>query len=95
MKTIEDLAKEYSEKTNKAYSEIIDDFKAGVEFAQRWISVKDELPENKKLCLVKIKTNNQESIEVAFYSKDTHTWYITASCYKSSEVSHFRQIFIQ
>ena len=42
MKTIEEVAKEFSEKSVWACPI---SFKAGVEFAQRWISVEDELPE--------------------------------------------------
>ena len=42
MKKIEEVAKEFSEKSVWACPI---SFKAGVEFAQRWISVEDELPE--------------------------------------------------
>ena len=47
MKTIEEAAKDYSK--SKSSAEVFrcaheTDFKAGVEFAQRWISVEDELP---------------------------------------------------
>ena len=48
MKTIEEAALEYA--NTKSSSDVfieshIKDFKAGVEFAQRWISVDDVLPE--------------------------------------------------
>ena len=48
METIEEAAKDYSK--SKSSAEVFrcaheTDFKAGVEFAQRWISVEDELPE--------------------------------------------------
>ena len=56
MKTIEEAAREYQ---TKIYEDVfeegslseqklqcINDFKAGVAFAEEWISVKDELPEN-------------------------------------------------
>ncbi len=50
MKTIEQAAQEYAEKhTLKAGADRTkreNAFKAGVEFAQRWISTEDELPEN-------------------------------------------------
>ena len=42
MKKIEEVAKEFSEKSVWACPI---SFKAGVEFAQRWISVEEELPE--------------------------------------------------
>lgn len=53
MKTIEEAAKEYSEivvlkETDASLTELKEyaqtDFKAGVEFAQRWIPVEEELP---------------------------------------------------
>ena len=52
MKTIEEVAKEFSEKS--VWSCPIS-FKAGVEFAQRWISVEDELPEIGDEIIVKLK----------------------------------------
>ena len=56
MKTIEEAAKDYSK--SKSSAEVFrcaheTDFKAGVEFAQRWISVEDELPEIGDIFLVK------------------------------------------
>lgn len=47
MKTIDEVSKEYAE--NKSSSDVFKeshekDFKAGVEFAQRWIPVEEELP---------------------------------------------------
>jgi hypothetical protein len=45
MKTIKEAAKEYAYRTDKALAEFVsEDFIAGVEFAQRWISVEEELP---------------------------------------------------
>jgi hypothetical protein len=59
MKTIEETATDYGlEYVNSKYSDIhsmsakfalaavMQDFKAGVDYAQRWISVDEELPEN-------------------------------------------------
>ena len=48
MKTIKEAAKDYSK--SKSSAEVFrcaheTDFEAGVEFAQRWISVEEELPE--------------------------------------------------
>jgi hypothetical protein len=46
MKTIEEEALEYAERTDKANAEFVaEDFKAGVTFAQRWANVKYELPD--------------------------------------------------
>ena len=58
MKTIEEAAKDYSK--SKSSAEVFrcaheTDFKAGVEFAQRWISVEDELPEIGDEIIVKLK----------------------------------------
>lgn len=63
MKTIEEAAKEYQ---TKIYEDVfeegslseqklqcINDFKAGIAFAEEWISVEDELPENDNIILVK------------------------------------------
>ena len=44
MKTIEEVAKEFSE---QGVWQCPVSFKAGIKFAQRWISVEDELPEVK------------------------------------------------
>ena len=47
MKTIEDLALEYVNSTSITFPEeaVKKAFKKGVEFAQRWISIEDELPQ--------------------------------------------------
>ena len=59
MKTVEEAAKRYA--NTKSSSDVfieshIKDFKAGVEFAQRWIPVEEELPE--KLVQVIVKFEN-------------------------------------
>jgi len=96
MKTIEEKAKEYA-KPYRGFDfseapalDVEKAFIAGVEFGQRWIN--DELPKDKKLCLVKIQTGIHENIEVAFYTKKTNTWSVIANCYKSSNVTHWRPI---
>lgn len=66
MKTIDEAAQDYS---NKYWSNLQDYektscFKAGVEFAQRWISVEEELPKNYNLVLVK-GLNKNGGIEFA------------------------------
>lgn len=61
MKTIDEAAKDYVKdfggNPELSLSEIIEyaieDFKAGAEFAQRWIPVDDELPEKDGMYLVK------------------------------------------
>ena len=47
MKTIDQAAEEYLQKCKENEIDLYmgDEFKAGVEFAQQWISVDDELPD--------------------------------------------------
>ena len=73
MKTIEQAAQEYADDhygknyitENKTHDE--NAFKAGVEFAQRWISVKDELPPIDKLVQVKIQEIDSDKV---YYDHD-------------------------
>lgn len=67
MKTIEEAARDYAEKhgfrvpydgTNEFYDKVdvrasFDGFEAGVAFAEEWISVRDELPENQDIVFIK------------------------------------------
>ena len=59
MKTINDAAQEYAINKYEGCTGIIEDtlvdFKAGVEFAQRWIPVEEELPEVGDVVLVRTK----------------------------------------
>ena len=63
MKTIEEAANEiYPLNKPTMYTQFVagleqSAFKAGVEFAQRWIPVEEELPENQELVLVKTNFN--------------------------------------
>ena len=72
MKTIEQVVSECAEQ-----SQLLSDFphckasveygvKKGIEFAQQWISVKNELPKNNDIMLVKIFGGG---IDTAFYTK--------------------------
>jgi len=70
MKTIEEAAIEYAEKNKKTrLSNHITktDFKAGVEFAQRWIPVEEELPEDGGIVLV--RSTNPKKPSTAFFTK--------------------------
>lgn len=62
MKTIEDQAKEYVVKSGALDAgcsiDVEDAYKQGAMEAQRWISVKDELPEADTPCIVKNKVDN-------------------------------------
>ena len=72
MKTIEEAAKEYGRKVSPQSdwtarnAEI--SFKAGAEFAQRWIPVEEELPEVYSPVLAVIKTPNQTWVEEIGYN---------------------------
>ena len=53
MKTIKQTCTEFCKKLNSVYDEK-QVFKAGVEFAQRWIPIEEELPEENIPVLVKM-----------------------------------------
>ena len=98
MKTIEEAAKEYAEKNKKARkSDFITkkDFKAGVEFAQRWIHVEEELPEkfdkNRIINEVLIKSA-EEYINLGWYEENHKCFYSFSSEYKLDNVTHWRPI---
>jgi len=101
MKTIEEAAVDYAQKVypqiNGEHEVDIDgaiisnsanSFIAGIEFAQQWISVKDELPEKHKDCIVKVA--NFDNI-ILFGYQYKGKWY---QYYDDSElnVTHWRPI---
>ena len=60
MKTIEEAAKDFNDSHVNGHHPqkwVSDIFKAGVEFAQRWISIDDELPPVSQQVIVKLKNN--------------------------------------
>ena len=94
MKKIEEVTKEFSEKSVWACPI---SFKAGVEFAQRWISVEDELPEVKNhgfsdLVLTK---NSYDNIMLERYDSESKQFNgIRYGCIKNNDgqVTHWRPI---
>ena len=94
MKKIEEVAKEFSEKSVWACPI---SFKAGVEFAQRWISVEDELPEVKNygfsdLVLTK---NSYDIIMLERYDSESKQFNgIRYDCINNNDgqVTHWRPI---
>ena len=70
MKTIEKAALEYAIQRQVDAEELKyigryqQSFKAGVEFAQRWIPVEEELPEVGEIVLVKTKINKVTTCEM-------------------------------
>ena len=59
MKTIEEAAKKYAKDKYLYIPDMIfqceNHFEAGVEFAQRWIPIEEELPEKQKQVIVKLE----------------------------------------
>ena len=81
METIEEGLEEAYQKAGKnAY--FGNGFKAGVEFAQRWISVEDELPEESDFVLV--KTGSGCITTAYFHQEDSY--------FTSGIITHWRPI---
>ena len=85
MKTIEEAAKDFNDSHVNGHHPqkwVSDIFKAGVEFAQRWIPVEEYLPEKSKQVIVKLEngwhtcTWLTEDGTFAFNVKPTHWRYI-------------------
>ena len=69
-------------------------FKAGVEFAQRWISVEEELPEKQGYYLV-LKTplfRGNCNVVVAEFHEDNKTFYYQRSYSTIENITHWRPI---
>lgn len=106
MKTIEEAAKE---RAGLKKNQRIDDeekyynghlcekyfcFKSGVEFAQRWISIEEELPETNEFCESKkciVKNATYNCVDIARYYSNTNTWYFDSTDFI---VTHWRPIDI-
>ena len=103
MKTIEDAARDYAIHEYWGVCEIVDcesmtdkseeDFKAGADFAQRWISVEEELPDIGEEVLVKRELRQGDTWVQRFCSVSTR---LAASGewedVKWSDVGHTRGI---
>ena len=105
MKTIDEVANEFSKEIREnslsgsnAWKQQYQagrkiGFKAGVEFAQRWIPVEEELPETNefeesKICLIKGKYG----IDIGrYYSRSKHFFLASGSF----EVTHWRYVELQ
>ena len=100
MKTIEEVAKEFEKENGEKIwfsndhqqgtALCIESFKAGVEFAQRWISVEEELPETNefeesRICLIK----NRYAIDIGRYYSNKKRWFLSSSNFK---VTHWRYV---
>ena len=73
MKTIEDAAGYYANSClyNDCITEREESFKAGVEFAQRWISVEEELPPIGEMVLTKMEKRHGDTWVQNYYSTAT------------------------
>jgi len=97
MKTIEEVAKEYA--SNLSSSEVFQiqhgkDFKSGVEFAQRWIPVEEDLPTKQGCYLVKCKNSFPKNCDVvvAEFYEDNHVFYSESGDYPIKDATHWRAI---
>lgn len=75
------------------YIDLVNLSKSMVEFAQRWISVEEELPETNefeesKICLIK----NRHAIDIGRYYSNKKRWFLSSSNF---EVTHWRYVEIQ
>ena len=73
MKTIEDAANAYAKYiTDNGYNTRTElAFKEGVEFAQRWISVEEELPQIGEMVLTKMEKKHGDTWVQNYYSTAT------------------------
>ena len=104
MKTIEDAAREFCnikqdlviDEEERYYQNFdkYDGFKAGVEFAQRWISINDELPSMREYCLVKLSDGTVMYAQFTYVG--CNIFWSCGTSWQSSDrpVTHWRQIEI-
>ena len=95
MKSINQAAKEYSEMRSSSPVFIlffISDFKSGVEFAQRWISVNDELPSNRETVLIKYLKDGKVKKSCGQIVLDSIEIYWQSGSWTQIPVTHWRPI---
>ena len=101
MKTIEEAAKEYGRATgdnpDKPINAGYGGFMAGVEFAQRWIPVEEELPQKMQTeptvsKVVQVKSKNFKEPFCAFYDHLHNIWipYPFGSNSQILRITHWR-----
>ena len=79
MKTIEEAAKDFNDSHvngHRPQKWVSDIFKAGVEFAQRWIPVEEELPEIGEKVITKMAKDKRTSYGIA--TRIREEWEINA-----------------
>ncbi len=87
MKTVEQAAREYAEtKTVSEAGYILNSrnaFKAGAEFAQQWMSIKEQLPD----CSPYLAKDKQGKIELFYIGEE--------SFIKAIDITHWRRIEVK
>jgi len=93
MKTVEQATKEYNSQFSHDSEQWIaeDAFKKGIEFAQRWISVDDELPAETGWMNTPYLIKTKYEFNMAGYTKKCFHKY-GGLCFKSGVVTHWRHI---
>ena len=96
MKTIEEAAKDFNDSHVNGHHPqkwVSDIFKAGVEFAQRWIPVEEELPELKeKQYSILAKTKTNEYIVVNVFGDIE---YLRKGIFEYFNITHWRPITLE
>ena len=105
MKTIEEAAKEYAEKLNYSMEakhnmcpmDFEISFKAGIAFAEEWISVEEELPERCKkataynILVLKTEIDGEiKAITLGYLMSDC--WYTQLGKVEIESITHWRPI---
>lgn len=106
--TIEEMSNEYAgidedKFANKSHAydkyDIADAFTKGVEFAQKWISVEEELPKEGETVLIKVNNNITDSyirttiaFGVAKINPMTGSLWIQDKSYLAGYITHWRPI---
>lgn len=92
METIDKAAQAHMNEPHQLFTRSSCSFKAGVEFAQRWIPVEEEQPSTNENVLYK-DSNGDEFI--AFYTPELKKWtkYMPVGCpVECSNITHWRPI---
>lgn len=97
MKTIEEAAKDFNDSHVNGHHPqtwVSDIFKAGVEFAQEWISVEEELPEIGEKVITKMTKDKRTSYGIA--TRIREEWEINAHwidhTFSNMNITHWRYI---
>lgn len=97
MKTIEEAAKDFNDSHVNGHHPqklVSDIFKAGVEFAQEWISVEEELPEIGEKVITKMTKDKRTSYGIA--TRIREEWEINAHwidhTFSNMTITHWRPI---